>query len=534
MVHKVHKFDAEARQKLLTGAAIVEQAVGATLGPRGNNAAIDRKFGAPLVLQDGVSVAREVTPLADPFENLGASLVIEASERTNRVGDGTTGTVILTHALVKEAYKQIAAGANAMMLRRGMEKARDIIIERLDKLAKPLKKHEDIVALATISAQNAGIGELVANAIKKLGKEAVITVEESNATETTVEYKEGMQFDSGYLSTHFITNGETRESDIEQPYILVTDKKIVALSDIAPIVHALHEAKNPRLVVIADSVESDALAFLVINKVKGAIHTVAIAAPGVGERKRHNLEDIAIMTGAKFLSTEAGYNLEHITIDDLGRAKRIVTGPDSTIIVGGEGDPETIQEHVTALKTTMQHPDTKAFDKERLEERIAKMTSGIAIIHVGAATETEMREKKERVIDAISATKAALDRGVVAGGETALLRSSRDITREMKDESDEVVNGAKIVEMAAQRPFERLMLNSGLNAGEKLGKVVESKYPMGVDVIDGQLKDLTVGGVLDPVRVVQAIVENAVSTAVMMMTTSVLITEEEYETQNAA
>lgn len=526
---KILKFGEQAKEALLKGINVVNDAVSSTLGPRGNNVAIDRKWGAPQVVHDGVTVAKEVD-LVDPFENMGVQLAKEAASKTNdAAGDGTTTATILVQSIVKEGLRNITAGSNAMMIRRGIEKAVEIVVERLKKMAKEIKTPEEIEQVAIISAQDEKIGQMIAKTINKIGKDGVVTVEESGTTQISVDFKEGMEFDRGFISPYFMTNPVVQEATINNPYILVTDKKISSMIEFLPFLQNFMQADKPQgtdLVIIAEEISGEPLATLIVNRIKGNMRCLAVRAPGFGDRRKDVLEDIAILTGATFISQETGMKIENVTIENLGRAKRVTSVKDSTLIVDGLGESEKIIERIESIKQQLDK-DISDFDKEKLEERLAKLTTGIAIINVGANSEVEMREKKERCVDAIAATKAALAEGIIPGGATSLIRASKvlkDSLPETMTEEEKV--GVNIVYKACQEPFRILMKNSGYDEGKMLNQVENTKEPKGVDVIDGQIKDLLKSGIIDPVKVTRTALQNAASTAVMIMTTNTLITEE--------
>ncbi len=517
---KLLKFDIEAREKLLKGINTLTEAVSSTLGPKGRNVALDKKWGAPQVVHDGVTVAKEIE-LEDPFENMGAQLVKEAASKTNDVaGDGTTTATILTQAIVSEGLKNIQAGANPMVLRRGIEKAVDTLVAELQKMSKKLNPDE-YVQVATISAQNEEIGQKIAEAITKVGKDGVITVEEGKGLEMNVDYKEGMEFDKGFVSSYFVTDTDKMESSIEDPLILITDKKISSAQDLVPFLEKfVQTSKN--LVIIADEVEGEALALLVVNKLRGTISVLAVNAPGFGDRRKEMLQDIAVLTGGNVISEDTGRKLESIELEDLGRAGRVTSSKDETLIVDGKGQKSKIDTRISQIRRELEATDSE-FDREKLQERLAKLTGGVAVINVGAATEIEMKEKKERVIDAVAATKAAIEEGIVPGGEVSLLRASAALNN-LKLEGEEKT-GVEIVKKAIEGPFNKLMENAGFNAGMMMKAVLESTHTFGIDVNDGKLKDLVKAGVIDPVKVTRTALQNAASVAIMIMTTNVLITD---------
>jgi chaperonin GroEL len=518
---KILKFDSDAREKLLKGINTLTDAVAATLGPKGRNVALDKKWGAPQVVHDGVTVAKEIE-LEDPFENMGAQLLKEAASKTNDVaGDGTTTATILAQAIVSESLKNVEAGANPMILRRGVEKATQTLVEELQKMSKKLTTPEEITQVATISAQNEAIGRLISEAIAKVGKDGVITVEEGRTLEMSVDYKEGMEFDKGYQSPYFVTDSDKMEASMEDPYILITDKKISNMQELLPFLEKFVQVSKT-LVIISEEVEGEALATLVLNKLRGSFNVLAVQAPGFGDRRKAMLEDIAILTGGNVISEETGRKLDSAEVEDLGRAGRITSTKDTTLIVDGKGSKKAIDSRIAQIRKEIAATDSE-FDREKLEERLAKLTGGVAVINVGAATEVEMKEKKERVIDAVAATKAAIDEGIVPGGEVALLRVAKALEG-LKLEGEEKV-GVEIVRRAAHRPFEKLMENSGYNAGMMMAKVLEAEKNFGIDVMDGELKDLVKIGVIDPVKVTRTALQNASSIGIMVATTQVLITD---------
>ncbi|MBI4039901.1 chaperonin GroEL [Candidatus Daviesbacteria bacterium] len=518
---KILKFDSEAREKLLKGINVLSDAVGSTLGPKGRNVAIDKKWGAPSIVHDGVTVAKEID-LEDPFENMGAQILKEASSKTADVaGDGTTTATILARAMVTEGLKSIQAGANPMIIKKGIEKAVGELVEKLKSQSKKLTTPEEITQVATISASDEEIGKLISQALGKVGKDGVITVEEGKTLQMSVDYKEGMEFDKGYASPYFVTDTDKMESSIEDAYILITDKKISSSSDIVDFLNKfVQTAKN--LVIIADEVEGEALALLIVNKLRGVINVLALGAPGFGDRRKEMLQDLAILTGGTLVSEEAGMKLDSVEIEHLGRAGRVTSTKDTTLVVDGKGKKLAIDGRIAQIRRESAQADSE-FDKEKLQERLAKLTGGVAVINVGAATEVEMKEKKERVIDAVAATKAAIEEGIVAGGEVALIRAA-SVLDQIKAEGEEAL-GVKIVKDSLEEPFKLLVANAGLEVGVSLAKVKEAKVNEGVDVLDGQVKDLVAAGIIDPVKVTRSALQNAASVAVMVMTTNVLIAD---------
>lgn len=519
---KILKFNAEAREKLLKGVNILTDAVATTLGPKGRNVAIDKKWGAPNVVHDGVTVAKEIE-LEDPFENMGAQLLKEAASKTNDIaGDGTTTATVLAQAIVSEGLKNIQAGANPMILRHGIEKAVTALVAELQKMSKKIVNKEEIAQVATISAADATIGNLIAEALQKVGKDGVVTVEEGKTVEMTVDYKEGMVFDKGYVSHYFVTDSDKMEASIEDPYILITDKKISSAQDLVPFLEKFVQVSK-NLVIIADDVDGEALALLVVNKLRGAFNVLAVKAPGFGDRRKEMLEDISVLTGGKVISEDTGTKLEDVEITDLGRAGRITSKKDETLIVDGKGNKKQIEIRISRLRKEIAETDSE-FDREKLQERLAKLAGGVAVINVGAATEVELKEKKERVIDAVAATKAAIEEGIVAGGEIALLRAAK-VLDAVKTTNEEEALGVKIVKNSLDKPFRKLVQNAGLDEGVALAKVLDAKGDMGIDVNDGKIKDLVKAGVIDPVKVTRSALQNASSVAAMIMTTDCMITD---------
>lgn len=521
MAGKILKFDSEARGKLLKGINTLTDAVATTLGPKGRNVAIDKKWGAPSVVHDGVTVAKEIE-LEDPFENMGAALIKEAASKTNDVaGDGTTTATILAQAIVSEALKNIQAGANPMILKKGIEKAVDELVEELRKMSKKVTTQEEIAQVATISAADQEIGRLIAESLQKVGKDGVITVEDGKTLEMTVDYKEGMVFDKGFVSPYFVTDTDKMEASIEDPYILITDKKISTAADFVPFLEKF-VAVSKDLVIIADEVEGEALALLVVNKLRGSFNVLAVKAPGFGDRRKEQLEDIAILTGGKVISEDTGVKFESVEVTDLGRAGRVTSDKDNTLIVDGKGAKAKIDGRVAQIRRELESSDSE-FDREKLQERLAKLAGGVAVINVGAATEIELKEKKERVIDAVAATKAAIEEGIVPGGEVAILRAAKVLDR-VRAEGEEKI-GVEMVKKALVKPFEKLMENAGLNAGMMLRDVLDKGGNFGVDANDGKVKDLVLAGIIDPVKVARSALQNAASVAIMIATTHVLIAD---------
>ncbi len=518
---KMLLFNTQAREKLLKGVNTLTDAVATTLGPKGRNVALDKKWGAPNVVHDGVTVAKEID-LEDPFENMGAQLLKEAASKTNDVaGDGTTTATVLAQALVFEGLKNITAGSNPMILKKGMEKAVTTLVEELKRMSKKVTTQEEIAQVATISAADSTIGNLIAASLQKVGKDGVVTVEEGKTMDMTVDYKEGMEFDKGYVSPYFVTDADKMEASMEDAYILITDKKVSSASDLVPFLEKF-VAVSKNLVIIADDVEGEALALLIVNKLRGTINVLAVKAPGFGERRKEMLEDIATLTGGTVISEDLGTKFGDIEIDQLGRGGRVTSNKDNTLIVDGKGSKSKIDARITQIRRILEISDSE-FDREKLQERLAKLTGGVAVITVGAATEIELKEKKERVIDAVAATKAAIEEGIVPGGEIALIRAGKVLEKLLLEGEEKT--GVDIVKKAINKPFEKLMENAGLNAGMMLKEVLESSANFGVDALDGKVKDLVKVGIIDPVKVTRSALQNASSVAIMIMTTEVLITD---------
>jgi len=526
-------FSEEARGKLVIGVNKLAKAVVTTLGPKGRNVAIDKKWGSPIVLHDGVSVAKEVE-LSDPFENMGAQLVKEAASKTNDIaGDGTTTATLLAQQIVLAGMKNITAGANPMQMKRGVDKAVAAVIAELMNIKTDLSEN-DWQSVATISAQNPEIGAKIAEALKKVGRDGVVTVEESKGMEFEIEHKDGMQFDKGYASAYFVTDPGNMEAVIESPYILITDQKISAINDMLPFLeNTMKVSKN--IVIIADDIDGEALATLVVNKMRGTFNILAVKAPAFGDRRKALLQDIAILTGGTLISEDTGRKLDSVTVEDLGRADRVWADKDNTQIIGGKGVKTAIKDRLDQIRREYSK-STSEFDKEKLSERIAKLAGGVAVIKVGAATEVELNELKERVKDAVGATKAAIDEGIVPGGGVALLRASLVLSKVKGDNSDEEV-GIEIVRQSLSQPLRWLAINSGVDAGWVVKKVEENKNPAyGFNSLTLEFEDMLKSGILDPVKVTRSALQNGASVASMILTTECLITdipEEKKETGHA-
>ncbi|HQV69177.1 MAG TPA: chaperonin GroEL [Thermoflexales bacterium] len=519
-------FQEEARAKLKKGVDMVAAAVSTTLGPKGRNVALDKKYGAPTVTHDGVTVAKEIE-LQDPYENMGAQLLKEAATKTNDIaGDGTTTATVLAQVIVHEGLKNVAAGANPMLIKRGIDAGVDAIVAALKGLSVDVKNHDQIAQVATISAQDTEIGNLIAQVMDKVGKDGVITVEESKSLSFETEYVEGMEFDRGYLSPYFITSPESMQSEIKDAYILIYDKKISAAQDIIPLLEKLVQRGKRDLVIIAEDVDGEALATLVLNKLRGMLNVLAVKAPGFGDRRKAMLEDIAILTGGTVITEELGRKLETTTIDDLGRAGRVVSTKDDTTIIDGAGTDKAIKARVETIKAEIEN-STSDYDKEKLNERMAKLAGGVAVIRVGAATETELKEKKHRVEDALSATRAAVEEGIVPGGGVALLHSIRSLENVKMAHDDEQV-GVNILKRALEEPMRRIVGNAGMDGSVVIQEVRrqgrEKKY-IGYDVISGEYVDMIKAGIIDPLKVTKGALQNAASIASMILTTEALITD---------
>lgn len=515
-------YNDDAQQKMLAGVAKLAQAVVTTLGPRGGNVAIDKSWGAPTVVHDGVSVAKEIV-LVDPFENMGAQLVKEAASKTNdAAGDGTTTATLLAHQITSMGMKNIAAGSNAMMLKKGIDRAVAAVIDEITKMAKPVKQ-EDWVKVATISAQNPLIGEKIAQAIKLVGKDGVVTVEEGKSSEIEIEHTEGMAFDRGYASPYFVTNPDAMEAVLEDPYILITDQKISSIQDLLPFLEKLMKVSKT-LVLIADDVDGEALTTLVVNKMRGVFNVLAVKAPGFGDRRKAMLQDIAVLTGGQFISADTGRKLDSVGPEDCGRANSVGATKDSTTIVGGKGKKSDIEGRVAQIRKEIS-ATTSEFDREKLEERLAKLTGGVAVIKVGAASETEMKELKERVIDAKEATKAAIEEGVIPGGGVTYLHASKILDSMKADDADEAA-GIKLVKDALLMPIKTLAENSGADGGAVAYQIVEKNdKDWGFNALTLKFGNMIKEGVIDPAKVAKHALKNAASVATMILTTKVLITD---------
>ncbi|HOD48281.1 MAG TPA: chaperonin GroEL [Opitutaceae bacterium] len=522
MAAKQLLFDEAARAKVLKGVELLSRAVKVTLGPKGRNVIIDKKFGSPTVTKDGVTVAKEVE-LPDPYENMGAQMVKEvASKTSDNAGDGTTTATVLAEAIYREGLKNVAAGCNPIFLKRGIDKAVEAAIAELGKISKKVNNRDEIRQVAAVSANwDYEIADKIADAMDKVGKDGTITVEEAKSIETTLDVVEGMQFDKGYLSPYFVTSAESMEAVLEDAYVLIHEKKISALNDLLPLLQTAAKSGKP-LLIIAEEVEGEALAALVVNKIRGTLNVCAVKAPGFGDRRKAILEDIAILTGGKCITEDLGIKLENVTVADLGRAKRIVVDKENTTIVEGAGKSSDIQARVKQIRRQIDET-TSDYDREKLQERLAKLAGGVAVVHVGAATEAEMKEKKARVEDALHATRAAVEEGIVAGGGVALLRTAKAIESVVL-EGDEKI-GASIVRRSIEAPLKQLCANAGVDGGVVVAKVLEGKTNAGYNVATGAFEDLVKAGVVDPTKVTRTALQNASSIAGLLLTTECMITE---------
>lgn len=519
------KFGDDARQALLSGVNKLAQAVVTTLGPKGRNVALDKKWGAPAVLHDGVSVAKDIE-LSDPFENMGAQLVKEAASKANDVaGDGTTTATLLAQSIVNAGMKAVTSGANPMILKSGLQKAVDVAVTEVKKMSKPIKGKQEIEQVATISAADQTIGKMIAEALDKVGKDGVVTVEEGKGLGMEIEYKEGMEFDKGYASAYFVTNSDKMEAEIENPYILITDKKISSLQEMLPFLESLIKVSK-NLVIIADDIDGEALATLVVNRLKGTFNALAVKAPGFGDRRKAMLEDIAILTGGKVISEDMGRKLDSVTLEDCGRADKVWADKDNCRIVGGKGQKAALNARVGQLRSELDNT-TSDYDKEKLQERLAKLAGGVAVINVGAATEIELKEKKERVLDAVAATKAAVEEGIVPGGGVTQVRIRKavlDLKKTLVLDDEKI--GADILYQALSMPIRMIARNAGADDGWVLKVVEESKVAdYGYNAMTNDFGSMLAAGVLDPAKVTRSALQNGASVAVMILTTECLVTD---------
>jgi chaperonin GroEL len=522
MAAKEIQYSAKARERMLKGVDTLADAVKVTLGPKGRNVLLEKSWGSPKMTKDGVTVAKEIE-LEDKFENMGAQMVKEVASKTSDVaGDGTTTATILAQSLVREGIKLVTAGANPMALKRGIDKAVEAVVDELRKLSKPTKEKKEIAQVGTVSANNdATIGDIIAEAMEKVGKEGVITVEEAKGMETTLEIVEGMQFDRGYLSPYFVTNAEKMEVHLEDPYILLNEKKISVMKDMVPILEQVARMGKP-LLIIAEDLEGEALATLVVNKLRGTLKVAAVKAPGFGDRRKAMLEDIAILTGGRVISEDLGIKLEKVTVDDLGTAKRISIDKDNTTIVDGGGSRQALEGRVKQIRAQIDET-TSDYDREKLQERLAKLIGGVAVINVGAATETEMKEKKDRVEDALNATRAAVEEGIVPGGGVALIRTLKALDK--LDMQGDQSMGLKLVRKSLEEPLRQLANNAGFEGSVVVQRVLEGKGSFGFNAETGEYEDLMKAGIIDPTKVTRFALQNAASVAGLLMTTEAMIAE---------
>jgi chaperonin GroEL len=519
---KTVTFDVEARQALKKGIDIVASSVRITLGPKGRNVVLEKKFGAPTVTNDGVTIVREIE-LKDPMENTGAQLLREVATKTNDVaGDGTTTATLLAQTMINEGFRNVTAGANPMQLKIGIEKAVEAVVEEIKRLSVPVKGHEDVAHVAAISSQSEQIGSLIADAMDKVGKDGVITVEDNQTMTTELEVVEGMQFDRGYSSAYMVTNPDRMEAVLEDPYVLITDRKISAIQDLLPVLERVVQQGKP-LLIVAEDVEGEALATLVVNKLRGTFTAVAVKAPGFGDRRKAMLEDMAILTGGQVISEDLGLKLDQTKVEQLGKARRVTVTKDDTTIVEGAGKPEAIQARIKSIKAQVEET-TSDFDKEKLQERLAKLAGGVAVIKVGAATEVEQKEKKHRIEDALSATKAAVEEGIVAGGGTVLLNAQKKLDGGLGLKDDQLT-GVNIVRKSLEEPVRQIGVNSGKEGSVIVEEVRKGKPGHGYDALNDKYVDMFAAGIVDPAKVTRSALQNAASIAAMVLTTEAMVTE---------
>ena len=518
------KYGDEARKALENGVNVIADTVKITLGPKGRNVVLDKKYGAPLITNDGVTIAKEIE-LEDPFENMGAQLVKEVSTKTNDVaGDGTTTAMVLAQAIIREGLKNLAAGANPIILKKGIATAVDTAVEKIKSISKPVENKLAISQVASISAGDEKIGELIANAMEIVGKDGVITVEEGKSMSTELTTVDGMQFDRGYASAYMVTNTEKMEAVLDNPYILITDKKISALQEILPVIEPIAQ-QGARLLIIAEDVEGDALAALIVNKLKGVLNCVAVKAPGFGDIRKAMLEDIAILTGGTVISSDLGYEFKDVTLDMLGRAAQVKVDKDNTTVIDGRGAAEDIKARVGSIKAQIAET-TSDYDREKLQERLAKLAGGVAVINVGAATEVEMKEKKLRIEDALAATRAAVEEGIVPGGGVALLSTANELTKLVKSLSGDEKTGASIVLKAIEEPIRQIAVNAGLDGSVIVSTIKSSKKAnFGYDALKNRYTDMVASGIIDPTKVARSVLQNAASVAATLLTTESIVTD---------
>ncbi|MGO9878992.1 MAG: chaperonin GroEL [Acidimicrobiales bacterium] len=529
---KMLVFDENARRRLETGVNKLADTVKVTLGPKGRNVVLDKKFGAPTITNDGVTIARDIE-LEDHFENMGAQLVKEVATKTNDVaGDGTTTATVLAQALVREGLRNVAAGANPMSLKRGIEKAVAAAVASIGEQSREVEGRQEIAQVAAISAADASIGEVLAEAIDKVGKDGTVTVEESNTFGLELDFTEGMQFDKGFLSPYFVTDPERQEGVLEDAYLLVVNGKISSVHDLVPVLEKVMQTGKP-LLIIAEDVEGEALATLVVNKIRGLFSSIAVKAPGFGERRKATLGDIAVLTGAQLISEEVGLKLENTSLDLLGRARRIVVTKDDTTIVDGAGAEDEVKGRISQIKREIEETDSD-WDREKLQERLAKLAGGVAVVKVGAATEVELKEKKHRIEDALSATRAAIEEGIVAGGGTALVRSRAAVNKVVSSLTGDEATGAAIVGRALAEPLKWIAINAGFEGAVMVREVENAKGTTGLNALTGALEDLVKAGIIDPAKVTRSALQNAASIAALLLTTEALIADKPEKADNSA
>ena len=524
---KIIEFDEAARRALVEGADKLANTVKVTLGPKGKNVVLDKKFGTPVITHDGVTVAKEIE-LEDPYENIGAQLIKEVATKTqDNAGDGTTTATVLAQAMIQEGVKNVAAGANAMILKKGMDKGAEAAVGEMRKLAKPIKTRDEIAQVAAIASVDTEIGELIADAMEKVGNDGVITVEESQTLGTSLEVVEGMQFDKGYISAYMVTDTERMEAVLDDPYILIVNKKLAAVAEILPILEKVMQGGKP-LLIIAEDLEGEALATIVVNKVRGTFTAVAVKAPGFGDRRKAMLEDIAIVTGGTAISDELGLKFENVTMDMLGKARQVKVTKDNTTLIEGKGTTSAINGRIAQIKREIDESDSE-FNKEKLQERLAKLAGGVAVIKVGAATETELKERKHRIEDALSATKAAVEEGIVPGGGVVLVAAVPTVKKEVVALKGDLKTGAEIVAAALEEPLKQLVGNAGLEGSVIVEKIKDLPKGQGLDVMTGEYVDMVKSGIVDPVKVTRSALQNAVSVASMLLTTDAIVADKPEE-----
>ena len=524
------KYGEEARKSLLEGVNKLADTVKVTLGPKGRNVVLDKSFGAPLITNDGVTIAKEIE-LEDPFENMGASLVKEVSTKTNDIaGDGTTTATVLAQTMLKEGVKNVAAGGDVLSIKRGMDKATEVTVESLQKISSPIKGKEDIARVASISANNEEIGNLIADAMEKVSKDGVITIEESKTSTTEVNVVEGMQFDKGYVSPYMVTDTDKMEAIMDNPYILITDKKISNIQEVLPLLEELSQSGG-KMVIIADDIESEALSTLILNKLRGVLNIVAVKAPGFGDRRKDMLQDIAILTGGEVITSDLGLELKDTKLSQLGKAKQVKVTKENTIIVDGSGEKSEIEDRVSHIRRALENEQGE-YEKEKLQERLAKLAGGVAVIEVGAATEIEMKEKKLRIEDALSATKAAVEEGILPGGGTAYVNVIPEVEKLLETVSDDEKIGVRIVLKALEEPVKQIATNAGLEGAIILDKVKTSKPGIGFDAAKEEYVDMKKAGIVDPTKVTRSAIQNAESVASMILTTESIMTEKKEKACN--